>query len=1511
MKRAFSQHPSTHSRLHSSARGAFAISIVLAGSFVGGAAQSQQAKPAAKPAASAKPAAAAKPAAPAKGKASAAPSGAPLPPPVTGKPLYQYTVTNQKGPGLPVVVATQPWPATLLGAAPVSAASPASTVTQTANAPPIGAGQEAALQQLQIEADAYKKSAGGYAKAVGQIMMQRYQQKRKARLSQMQENIDRDTAELKKARLETIERLKTFLAKYPDIDEHTPNAMFRLAALYEEQAVENDLDPGDPQYTTKLRSSYGPAEALYRDIIGRFPKYSQRAAVQFFLGALLSDTGRGPESQWVWRGLVCANHYEFPLPATSDPNEAKAREKWKDGIPPMPQDHTNVPENQGFWDKWRETHYTLPDPKKKKTAAKPTTKAGKAPPKPVEKVATEDTYNDPYPEDCVALPAPIPPGEDEPRFIAQTWWRIGEYHYSRGDEAAEEEGYFGASPYRYNRAHSAYRHATKTNNETVKVFTMYKVAWTYFKQQRYNAARKAFLALLDYFDEKSKKGQSGDEQMRGDAYDYIASSLTYLDLEGPGPDEPFIERDDIFGQFSGKDLEKKLEVALDRVQDPKLVPQDKAWTPKIYKALAAEYESDESQLNAIKTYDLIIKKWPCDPDAPQYQQKIAQLYDMLALKADAGTAEKEEYASKALDARTKLLDYVGKDSKWVECNKNNPDAIRAAEALMTEGVKNAAGRHTALGRQYVSKAQSFPDGSPQSIENLNKAREEYRLAYKGWVAYLAQDPDAADAYESRYWIADSLHKIVVITHAKGEDLDPKTVKEARDAAIEVRDSNLDDKYMRYAAFFAVDVYDRYAEEGFDKYKKSGCAPGYGQEVVEDPTWEPGDYCLPEATRDREEKRIWVRPVPEPVLATLREREDFIAKVPKSIDVEGSAPKYRYYVADTLYRYGRWEEATPRYEQIWRENCGKNELGFEAWYRLVVMSNMKNDTSRSIYLVNETKGPKSCAMNDEQKIKEKAFSEATNIEALFKEADDAYAAAEKETDPKIRAAKYREAAAKYEAALKIAPSKPQAPRAAINAAYCYKQVNEYKKAAEVYRYFLDKYGKEDDLIAYRDGDAKKGIKKDPDQFKTRLDYTKKALGELGRTYLQAFDYQNAAKHYDEVANRTLLDQGERRDAAFNAVVLQANLGNRDKMLDAKKRFMTFSPTAAEKAELDFIIAEFEYKQWKTNPKDPAQRGRAITALDGYYTQYKAQGPAAKYVVDVAYDMSVIRKDAGDGSFRDWYKKTMDAFASYSAGNPNAKSSRESDFGAEAAYFFIDEKIQKEWDSVPGQPPRVKYEGDAKKVVALLESDDKKRRGYLEELEKIVKIYLSPKWTPVVYAREGSVNDVMRGALARSKVEVLDPADKKKIDDLEKKAQKILDNEKSTPEDQATAQGLLEKIDQIRANTTKAWIEKRAQYYAVLEPEMMDRYARGYLRGKQFNAKDPWITRAVQRLAYYEDQIAADKIGGYLATVEKDFPGFKYHPYLFKGKRPGAVSAPLPTVDHPIGPAVGAGATAKAE
>src|SRR5262249_53596927 len=91
--------------------------------------------------------------------------------------------------------------------------------------------------------------------------------------------------------------------------------------------------------------------------------------------------------------------------------------------------------------------------------------------------------------------------------------------------------------------------------------------------------------------EASRPQPTGTERMtRSEAYTYIAGSLTNIDFKGPEEWEPYIMRPDILDTEPNPDkAEQKLHVAIDRVKDPALIPQDKPWTIEVYRALGYEF----------------------------------------------------------------------------------------------------------------------------------------------------------------------------------------------------------------------------------------------------------------------------------------------------------------------------------------------------------------------------------------------------------------------------------------------------------------------------------------------------------------------------------------------------------------------------------------------------------------------------------------------------------------------------------------------------------------------------------------------------------------------------------------------------------------------------------------------------------------------------------------------------------------------------------------------------------
>src|SRR5690606_11688052 len=118
---------------------------------------------------------------------------------------------------------------------------------------------------------------------------------RKAQLEKRYaEAIKKAEAEERKRHLEAIALLEKFIADYPDHPQFTPDAMFRLADLYLdeanhefERAFDAQAESGDFTDDAAQRADYSKALALWTGIIERFPDYRQRAGAMYLLAYYL------------------------------------------------------------------------------------------------------------------------------------------------------------------------------------------------------------------------------------------------------------------------------------------------------------------------------------------------------------------------------------------------------------------------------------------------------------------------------------------------------------------------------------------------------------------------------------------------------------------------------------------------------------------------------------------------------------------------------------------------------------------------------------------------------------------------------------------------------------------------------------------------------------------------------------------------------------------------------------------------------------------------------------------------------------------------------------------------------------------------------------------------------------------------------------------------------------------------------------------------------------------------
>src|SRR5262249_26549452 len=140
-------------------------------------------------------------------------------------------------------------------------------------------------------------------------------------------------------------------------------------------------------------------------------------------------------------------------------------------------------------------------------------------------------------------------------------------------------------------------------------------------------------------------------------------------------------------------------------------------------------------------------------------------------------------------------------------------------------------------------------------------------------------------------------------------------------------------------------------------------------------------------------------------------------------------------------------------------------------------------------------------------------------------------------------------------------------AAMNGAYAYKQVGDYDQAIDMYTLFIKEYGNEENLKKLEGGDHSVTPPKapDPKKYGERVKFLKQAYDALSASYVLFFNYRAAAESYDTISKTPRFKKPARRDAAQNAVVLYANIGDKDKMLASGSTFMTLDPPAEKKAE----------------------------------------------------------------------------------------------------------------------------------------------------------------------------------------------------------------------------------------------------------------------------------------------------------------------------------------------------------
>ncbi len=188
-----------------------------------------------------------------------------------------------------------------------------------------------ALKDVEGEYEAFKK-AGDEHDARMRAMARREFDARTAELEKRYaERIAKTEADKAKRHTDTIALLEKFLQEHPHHQEFTPDAMFRLADLYLDQADE-DVDAvlaaqekagGAPAGQAAPVADYSKATNLWEQILKQFPSYRQTPSTLYLL-AWYSKTKDDRRSLQIFLALTCANKYKWDATPPAAPSRQDA-----------------------------------------------------------------------------------------------------------------------------------------------------------------------------------------------------------------------------------------------------------------------------------------------------------------------------------------------------------------------------------------------------------------------------------------------------------------------------------------------------------------------------------------------------------------------------------------------------------------------------------------------------------------------------------------------------------------------------------------------------------------------------------------------------------------------------------------------------------------------------------------------------------------------------------------------------------------------------------------------------------------------------------------------------------------------------------------------------------------------------------------------------------------------------------------------------------------------------------
>jgi hypothetical protein len=375
-----------------------------------------------------------------------------------------------------------------------------------------------------------------------------------------------------------------------------------------------------------------------------------------------------------------------------------------------------------------------------------------------------------------------------------------------------------------------------------------------------------------------------------------------------------------------------------------------------------------------------------------------------------------------------------------------------------------------------------------------------------------------------------------------------------------------------------------------------------------------------------------------------------------------------------------------------------------------------------------------------------------------------------------------------------------------------------------------------------------------------------------------------------------------------------MGQREKMLAEYRLLGTLHPPPDDKANADYLVGSFYYKQWDPKGGDAGTnrqtRLQAEQGLIDYYQANRNNPNAGKFAVEAAYGVAKMKRSGGDTGYRAWFGETIKAWEAYNRGAAKTKEGKSEaqlppyvDYAAEAQFTLLDEKITAEFDApekhkypatVPeimgevdvGPDKKPKIGADGKPVMKTKgkypRNADEAQKHYNELDEKVVKKFESVEWVPAAIARQGAIFDTLRTGLYNTV----------KVKLMTAQQEQVINQMRNSGRDD-----LMNKADEIEDALKDFWRKKKQLELDGADEVMVRRYATSVALGRRYSVKNQHVTRALARLAYYTDIIGDAKMQQYVTNTPdpttKGATKLSYTANMYVQTRSGLTALPPPS------------------